>query len=271
MADKLPTAIYEPAGRAREYAELAVNLYQGCRHGCRYCYVPQVLHKSVAAFHSTCAPRPRILEALERDAAKYAGTDKRVLLCFSCDPYPPSATQSMTTRQAMYVLGKANIPFTVLTKAGLRGTRDFDLLQEYDGWFGTTLTLTREQDEKLWEPCAAIWLRRREALVAACKQGIYTWISLEPVIVPAQTLRLLDMCKAFAHEIRIGKLNHLGHIDPELVKRYGLADIDWADFAARALEAVQATGKAYRIKDDLAKYLPEGSVTEWAPEAKSDE
>ena len=30
--------IYEPKGRAREYSELACNLYRGCTHGCRYCY-----------------------------------------------------------------------------------------------------------------------------------------------------------------------------------------------------------------------------------------
>ena len=28
--------IYEPRGKAREYSELAVNLYTGCSHGCRY-------------------------------------------------------------------------------------------------------------------------------------------------------------------------------------------------------------------------------------------
>lgn len=36
--------IYEPKGRAREYANLAANLYSGCIHGCVYCYVPQFLH-----------------------------------------------------------------------------------------------------------------------------------------------------------------------------------------------------------------------------------
>ena len=32
--------IYEPRGKAREYAELAVNLYKGCAHACIYCYAP---------------------------------------------------------------------------------------------------------------------------------------------------------------------------------------------------------------------------------------
>ena len=32
--------IYEPKGKALEYAPLACNLYKGCPHGCRYCYGP---------------------------------------------------------------------------------------------------------------------------------------------------------------------------------------------------------------------------------------
>lgn len=30
--------IYEPRGRAREYAALALNTYTGCSHGCQYCF-----------------------------------------------------------------------------------------------------------------------------------------------------------------------------------------------------------------------------------------
>jgi DNA repair photolyase len=32
--------IYEPKGKAGEYAPLALNLYAGCSHGCTYCFAP---------------------------------------------------------------------------------------------------------------------------------------------------------------------------------------------------------------------------------------
>lgn len=35
--------IYEPTGRAREYAPLALNLYSGCSHSCSYCVHPNTL------------------------------------------------------------------------------------------------------------------------------------------------------------------------------------------------------------------------------------
>lgn len=30
--------IYEPKGKAREYAELALEVYKTCSHMCKYCY-----------------------------------------------------------------------------------------------------------------------------------------------------------------------------------------------------------------------------------------
>ena len=36
--------VYVPKGAALEYAPLAVNLYTGCSHGCKYCFAPACLH-----------------------------------------------------------------------------------------------------------------------------------------------------------------------------------------------------------------------------------
>ena len=96
--------IYEPTGRALEYSLLAANLYRGCPHGCRYCYAPGALHVSREAFHGAACPRPGMLEALQHDARKISGDQRRILLCFTCDPYPIPPVQ----RQ----------PFEVVTSTG---------------------------------------------------------------------------------------------------------------------------------------------------------
>ena len=37
--------IYEPKGKAKEYADLAINLYKGCTHGCLIIILYQIQRK----------------------------------------------------------------------------------------------------------------------------------------------------------------------------------------------------------------------------------
>jgi DNA repair photolyase len=61
--------IYEPRGKVREYSDLAVNLFAGCSHACRYCYCPAVLRKTIDACVLDPQPRKNILRGLDRDAS----------------------------------------------------------------------------------------------------------------------------------------------------------------------------------------------------------
>ena len=49
--------IYEPKGKAKEYGDLAINIYTGCPHYCFYCFAPNVLHKDlIGVAHDTFLP-----------------------------------------------------------------------------------------------------------------------------------------------------------------------------------------------------------------------
>ena len=49
--------IYEPKGKAKEYGDLAINIYTGCPHNCFYCFAPNVLHKDlIGVAHDTFLP-----------------------------------------------------------------------------------------------------------------------------------------------------------------------------------------------------------------------
>jgi len=239
-------AIYEPRGAAREYAPLACNLYRGCVHGCRYCYAPATLRMSREEFHAATSARPGILDALEKDARKLAGCSEYVLLCFTSDPYPPPPYDSTTTREALEILATQDLPVEVLTKAGLRAARDFDLLSSMRGAFGTTLLFTSDRDRAQWEPNAAPVEDRIAAIREAHGLGIPTWISVEPIINPRQAVELIETLSEVVDEWRIGKLNH----------HPLAATIDWATWAPVVLDAAQASGRRCMIKDALAAYLP---------------
>jgi DNA repair photolyase len=244
--------IYAPKGRAAEYAHLAINHYTGCSHGCAYCYVPQYLHMPRHRFQRDVHGKDHVLERLAKQAPKYAYTDKRVLLCFSCDPYQPIDRRLRLTRSVLLILKHYHIPFEILTKAGPDlPPLDFDLYGKDDA-YAATLTFTPGRQSETYEPGAALPAERIHTLSVAHAMGIRTWVSLEPVIDPHQSLELIRWTRECVDLYKIGKLNH-----PKLLEQQGLAvpEVDWRTFGIQAIELCKRYNKSYYIKADLAKYL----------------
>jgi DNA repair photolyase len=237
--------IYEPRGRALEYAPLAVSLYRGCSHGCRYCFVPASLRTTPEEFARDPQPRAGALKRLDQDLRDLQGDPREVLMSFTTDPYQPIDQKMGLTREAIQIFIRHLHPFTVLTKAGLKGVRDLDLMAEHPDLcrYGTTLTLTDPLMTEYWEPHAASFLSRIDALDRFHGAGVRTWVSFEPVIDPEQTLELIRYCRVnkIVDEFRIGKLNH--SITP--------TRIDHADFLFRVRQELK--GRRYIIKKDLLR------------------
>jgi len=235
--------IYTPQGRALEYSLLALNHYRGCGHRCSYCYVPGCLHMKREAWNAMEAePRPDIIEQLREDAPKYAGTDKRVLLSFTGDPYCPVEPELRLTRQAMEILKANKIPFQILTKGGTRAIDDFDLYGKNDA-FATTMTLLDADKSREIEPGAATPDNRMFAILKAHSLKIETWVSLEPVLDAEQSLKIIDELALITTLFKIGTLNHMS------------SDTDWRKFGIKAIESCEDWGVDYYIKTDLAKHL----------------
>jgi len=235
--------IYRPTGRAAEYSHLAINHYDGCGHRCKYCYVagmPQWRDRDFFAAEP-CA-REDVIERLEQEAPAFAGTDERVLLCFTCDPYQPLDCSRHITREVIRILKRWQIPFQVLTKGGTRAAGDFDLYREGDA-FATTMTRLHDTWSQYWEPFAALPANRIKAIELAKQLGIETWVSLEPVIDPGESLRIIERTHDCVDLYKIGKMNHFASI------------IDWRWFGQEAIKTCNKFGKPYYIKDDLAQYL----------------
>jgi len=245
--------IYEPKGRAQEYAPLAINLYQGCGHGCVYCYAPGATFRDPEEFKKA-APRPNILERLKTDIPKVAqdGATGNVLLCFTCDPFQPIDEQYQLTRKAIALLHAYGFHATILTKGGHRAERDFDLFRPGDQ-FATTLTLLHEPMSLQWEPYAAPPRERIDTLKKAHDKGIETWVSLEPVIDPAQSLELIKQTHDFVDLFKVGKLNYAEKLPSYF--RDQVKDIDWRKFAKDAIAVLDEYGCQRYIKNDLRKYL----------------
>lgn len=238
--------IYEPKGRAKEYADLAVNLYNGCSHGCEYCYAPQVMHKTKEDFFGSPAPRKNIISLLKQDIKEMvvSGDEREVLLCFSCDPYQPIDCEYGLTRDAVRLFSEHDIKYSVLTKGGKRSERDFDLMEWSSDLcrYGTTLVFSNDEHSMKYEPKAAPTSERIDSLRIAHEMGIPTWVSFEPVWNPADFFWLLGAVSELADEVRIGKLNYHPHAK----------EINWKQFKVDAVNICEKYGINYKLKNDLA-------------------
>ena len=236
--------IYEPRGRAGEYAPLAVNLYRGCGHGCIYCYAPEATFIDRQEFIKA-TPRQGIIKKLKKDAPQAAldGHKGNVLLCFTCDPYQPINAIHELTRQAIIILHKNGFNVTILTKGGTSAESDFDLLTPKDN-FAVTLTFLDEQKSLQWEPGAAPPEERIESLRKAHELGITTWVSLEPVIEPAESIEIIRQTHTFVDLFKVGKLNYHPRAN----------EIDWHKFLIDCIVLLEEYGPRYYIKKDLRRY-----------------
>ena len=220
--------IYKAKGKAKEYGDLALNIYTGCPHRCFYCFAPNVLHRDREQFHTVVNPREGIVEATRRQLESEQITGKLIHLCFTCDPYPTGYDTSVT-REIIKLLKDHGNHVQILTKGD--GRRDFDLLDGED-WYGITLDQVGNGRDPLW-------MARVETLAIAHGRGIRTWVSFEPVTKDKEFFYEMHMIKPVTDRVKIGKLN------------YHKSEIDWKNFGERAERLCQALGLDYYIKDSL--------------------
>lgn len=241
--------IYRPNGKALEYAELALNLYNGCPHGCVYCYARCIARKTPEQFR-TYKPREGIIEALKEQLqnADYAG--KLIHLCFNCDPFPYKGDHEMTL-EAIRLIHEAGAFVQVLTK-GAPGDALFEALGSGDK-FGVTVTCLDGQKQLQIEPYAAPTLARLDCLEKAKRAGIVTFISCEPVI-DMSLVETLIKYRDDIDEFRIGKLNYNAELERELRAEYFL-DRSWGEFGRDIKALCRKHGRKYLIKESLREEM----------------
>lgn len=242
------TIIYAPKGQAGEYSGLAANPYRGCGHKCAYCYVPLVLKMKREEFDKTAEPRPDFMERLRKDAVKYQahGVTEQVMLSFTTDVYNPFNTS--LTRPTIETLQAYGLSVCVLTKGGARSWADADLFRHDRDAYACTLTSLDNAFSLKWERGAALPGDRIATLRAFHAKGIFTWVSLEPTLDTASSLRIIRETHDFVDLYKIGRVNYL-----PMTKT-----TDWREYTLRMIDLCQKLGVKHYFKKDLQQYLPAG-------------
>jgi DNA repair photolyase len=167
----------------------SVNPYQGCEHGCIYCFArPSHSYWNLGAgldFETRIFHKPGLARLLERELAAPGYECKPINLGANTDPYQPAERECGTTRALLEVLLAHRHPVTVVTKGALI-LRDLDLLAALarQQLCSVAVSLTTLDDglKRTLEPRAAAPGARLRVIRELVAAGIPVTVLLAPMI-----------------------------------------------------------------------------------------
>src|SRR5947199_8768933 len=109
----------------------SINPYQGCEHGCIYCYArPSHAYLDLSPgldFETKLFAKPNAAALLRTELAHPGYRCEPIALGTNTDPYQPIEREWKITRQIIELLAECEHPLTITTKGALI-LRDLDLL-----------------------------------------------------------------------------------------------------------------------------------------------
>jgi DNA repair photolyase len=203
----------KPIGRSnfwkKHLGDWGINVYNGCEHGCTFCYAPAQPGvraqrfwdgKTQADWGHYYAERDGLVEALRKQlrtfipgrAVKTPWGQGRILVSFLCVAYQPLEEKLQVTRQTLELVLQAGHRIRIQTRATLV-RRDFDLLvkHKYQVRLGTSLPYLDDDLARVLEPKAPAPTARLEMLREAAQLGIPVYVAVAPFL-PFHKLTVLD-------------------------------------------------------------------------------
>ena len=162
------------------------NLYQGCAHGCRYCYACGSRgYEEPQDFSRKIYVKTNIAEHLERELSSPGWKREVVNLGGVTDSYQPAEARYQLMPEVLKLLIQYKTPAIISTKSDLV-LRDFDLIDElsrvtYVNIAATVTTMDEAVREKM-EPGAVPSARRFRMLKEFRKTNASTGLHLMPIV-----------------------------------------------------------------------------------------
>jgi DNA repair photolyase len=210
----------------------SANPYQGCYHGCAYCYArPSHQYLGLGAgtdFERKLRVKTNAPELLREAFAKRSWQGECVVFSGNTDCYQPLEARYGLTRECLSICLEHRNPVAVITKGGVV-LRDVELLAELARTCSATVYLsiafTNDETRRLIEPFAAPIEKRFEAMRRLSEAGVSTGIALAPVIPglnDSDVLPLLERARdAGAEHAFITLLRLAAEVRPVFLERIG--------------------------------------------------
>ncbi|MDE0470578.1 MAG: PA0069 family radical SAM protein [Ekhidna sp.] len=221
----------------------SINPYQGCEHGCVYCYARNSHEywgfSAGLDFESKIIVKPDAPKILEQEFLKTTYQPKTIMLSGNTDCYQPLERKHKITRGLLTIFHKYQNPVGIITKNTLV-TRDLDLLEELAKMnlvsVVFSMTTLNEDLRRILEPRTASALKKLKAIEQLAAKNIPVGIMNAPII-PG--------------------LNH--HEIPSILKAASDAGAQFAGYTV-----VRLNGQIAEIfKDWLEKTFPDRAKKVW--------
>ena len=183
----------------------SMNPYQGCEHGCIYCYARNAHEywgysagldferKILVKKHA-----PQLLESLLRKKSWKAAT---IVLSGNTDCYQPAEQRFEITRQCLEVFYKYRHPVGIITKNALV-LRDLDILKKLNEQqlvgINVSITSLSEKTRRILEPRTTTIKKRLQTVKVLSDNGIPVNAMLAPMIPGINSHELMKLAQAAA-------------------------------------------------------------------------
>lgn len=210
----------------------SLNPYQGCEHGCTYCYARNTHqywgYSAGTDFERIILVKEKAPELIEAAFRKHNWQVKPVMFSGNTDCYQPVEKQLQLTRRCLEVFAKFRHPVSLITKNTLI-TRDIDLLQDLQRdqlvQVAISLNSLNEDLRRALEPRTATVAKRLDTIRLLSEAGIPVMVMIAPVIPGLNNHEVLKVAKAVADA---GALN-IGYTVVRLNGSIGDIFRDWLD------------------------------------------
>lgn len=210
--------------------QYSMNPYQGCEHGCIYCYARNTHeywgYSAGLDFERMILIKkdaPRLLEEKLRKGKWQACT---IVLSGNTDCYQPAERKFKITRACLEIFLKYRHPVGIITKNALI-LRDLDILQQLAelNLIGVNISVTSlsEETRRILEPRTATIKRRLETIQVLSGHNVPVNAMLAPIIPGINSHEILKLAKAVSeHGAR-----SFGHTVVRLNGAIGQIFTDW--------------------------------------------
>ena len=183
----------------------SMNPYQGCEHGCIYCYARNSHeywgYSAGLDFERQILVKRQAPKLLEEFLKKKSWKAHPIVMSGNTDCYQPIEKQFEITRQCLEVFLKYQHPVAIITKNALI-LRDLDILLELSKnnlvAVNISITSLSENTRRILEPRTTTIKKRFETVKTLSEHDIPVNVMLAPIIPSINSHEILQLAKASA-------------------------------------------------------------------------